>query len=63
MFGMGEILIIALIILVLLGAKRLPQVGNALGKSVKMFRRGLEDGESKTRDVEEVKKPEKDPSP
>jgi sec-independent protein translocase protein TatA len=40
MFGLGvpEILIIALIILLIFGAKRLPQIGEGLGKTVKEIR-------------------------
>jgi sec-independent protein translocase protein TatA len=37
--GIGELIVIFLIILVLFGAKRLPEIGNALGKAIKEFRK------------------------
>ena len=37
--GMPEIIIIFLIILLLFGAKKLPEIGNALGKAIKEFRK------------------------
>jgi sec-independent protein translocase protein TatA len=41
MFGLGlpEILIILLIFLLLFGAKRLPQIGEGLGKTIKELRK------------------------
>ncbi|MEM9190347.1 MAG: twin-arginine translocase TatA/TatE family subunit [Myxococcota bacterium] len=39
--GMGELLIILVIVLLIFGASRLPQIGEALGKSVKGLKRGL----------------------
>ncbi len=43
--GMGEILLLLALALVLFGAKRLPEVGRAVGSAVKEFKRGLETGE------------------
>lgn len=44
MFGLGatELLIILAIILVIFGAGRLPEIGSALGKGIKNFRRATE---------------------
>ncbi len=42
--GMGEILLLIVLALVLFGAKRLPEVGRAVGSAVKEFKRGLETG-------------------
>ena len=39
--GMGELLIILAIVLVLFGATKLPAVGDALGRTIKNFRRGV----------------------
>jgi len=41
MFGLGlpEIVIILVIFLLLFGAKRLPQIGEGLGKTIKEFRK------------------------
>ena len=37
--GMGELLIILVIVIVVFGAGKLPQVGDALGRSIKNFKR------------------------
>lgn len=37
--GMGELLIILLIVLLIFGAGKLPQIGDALGKSIRNFKR------------------------
>jgi sec-independent protein translocase protein TatA len=43
-FGLGpmEIGLIAIVVLVLFGPKRLPQLGKSLGKTVKAIREGVE---------------------
>lgn len=38
-FGMGELIVILLIILLLFGASRLPEIAKALGKSIKEFKK------------------------
>jgi sec-independent protein translocase protein TatA len=43
--GGQELLIIALLIFLLFGATRLPQLAKALGQSKKAFREGIEEGE------------------
>jgi sec-independent protein translocase protein TatA len=43
--GGQEVLIIALLIFLLFGATRLPQLAKALGQSKKAFREGIEEGE------------------
>lgn len=40
-FGMGELLLILLIVLVVFGAGRLPQIGEGIGKAIKNLKRGL----------------------
>ncbi len=54
MFGLGmqELLIILVIILVLFGASRLPELARSLGSSVKEFKKG-------TQEEPEVSKSEK----
>ncbi|NOX89946.1 MAG: twin-arginine translocase TatA/TatE family subunit [Calditrichaeota bacterium] len=44
-FGLPEILIIAFIVVLLFGAKRLPLLAKGLGSSLKSFKKGLQDGE------------------
>jgi sec-independent protein translocase protein TatA len=57
MFGLGiqEILVIALIILLLFGGKKIPELMKGLGKGVKSFKEGM----NEVTDLkEEVKKEE-----
>ncbi len=39
--GMGELIIVLVILLLLFGASRLPQLGGSLGKGIKEFRKGV----------------------
>ena len=49
--GMGEMLLIFLVVLLLFGAKRLPEIGSSLGKGIREFK-------SSVREIEgELKKP------
>jgi sec-independent protein translocase protein TatA len=45
MFGLGmpELIIILVIVLVIFGANRLPQLGEGLGKAIKGFKKGISD--------------------
>ena len=43
--GPTELIIIVLVIFLLFGATRLPQLAKALGQSKKAFREGIEEGE------------------
>ena len=40
--GMGELLIVLMIVLLIFGASRLPQIGEGLGKAVRGLKRGLQ---------------------
>jgi sec-independent protein translocase protein TatA len=40
-FGIWELLLVLLIILLVFGAARLPQIGEALGKAIRSFRKGF----------------------
>jgi len=53
MFGTTEIIVILFVVLLIFGGKRLPQLGGALGESIKNFKKSLK-GENKVRDVEEI---------
>jgi sec-independent protein translocase protein TatA len=48
MFGLGtsELVIILVIVLLLFGAKRLPELGRGLGKGMRSFRDGLRANET-----------------
>ncbi|HMN48228.1 MAG TPA: twin-arginine translocase TatA/TatE family subunit [Ignavibacteriaceae bacterium] len=52
--GAGEIMIIVLVILLLFGAKKIPELAQGLGKGMKEFKKALKDVE------EEVKKTDDD---
>ena len=58
-FGTGELVVILLIVLLLFGASRLPQIAKALGRSIKEFKKAgkeiKDDIEGATKD--EDKKP------
>lgn len=57
MFGLGlpELVVILVIIVVLFGASRLPQIGEGLGKGIKNFRKAMKEGEAEE-DKKEVEK-------
>jgi sec-independent protein translocase protein TatA len=40
--GMGELLIILLIVMVIFGASKLPQIGHGLGSAIKNFKRAAQ---------------------
>jgi sec-independent protein translocase protein TatA len=42
-FGMGEMVFIFLIVLLLFGAKRLPEIGSSLGKGIREFKSSMSD--------------------
>jgi sec-independent protein translocase protein TatA len=42
-FGMTEILIVAFIIILLFGAKKLPELAKGIGSSIKHFKKGMDE--------------------
>jgi sec-independent protein translocase protein TatA len=42
-FGMGEMILIFLVVLLLFGAKRLPEIGSALGKGIREFKGSIKE--------------------
>jgi len=53
--GMQEVLVIALIVLLLFGGKKIPELMNGLGKGVKSFKDGMKEiaDEDKDRKTDE----------
>ncbi len=51
--GMWEVIIIALVVLLLFGGKKIPELMKGLGKGVKSFKEGMKDVEN---DVKDIKK-------
>jgi sec-independent protein translocase protein TatA len=43
--GPGELLVILAVVLLLFGAKRLPEMARSLGRSSREFKKGLRDGQ------------------
>lgn len=56
-FGMGELVVILLIVLLLFGASRLPQIARALGRSINEFKKGAKDVK---KEIDEATKDEED---
>ncbi|MBW2557235.1 MAG: twin-arginine translocase TatA/TatE family subunit [Deltaproteobacteria bacterium] len=57
MFGIGmpELLIILVIILIIFGAGKLPEIGGAIGKGIKNFKKSFQDNDG-VEDTEDPKK-------
>ena len=58
-FGMPEMIIILIIVLVVFGAGKLPEISSAMGKSIRNFKKaaeGKEDIEIKAKGEDEGKK-------
>jgi sec-independent protein translocase protein TatA len=58
---MGELVVILLIVLVIFGANKLPQIGDALGRSIKNFKKASNvDGDDDAKDKDKDKDPKKE---
>lgn len=59
MFGIGmpELIVILVILLVVFGASRLPEIGSGMGKGIRNFKKSLSDAE---KEINEAAKPAED---
>ena len=56
-FGMWEIVLIVLVILLLFGGKKIPELMKGLGKGVKSFKEGMSEVEKEIKDIDDEVKP------
>ena len=55
--GIGEMILIFLVVLLLFGAKRLPEIGTSLGKGIREFKSSVREIESSVRKEGELQPP------
>ena len=57
MFGLGttELIIILVLVMIIFGAGKLPQVGGALGKGLRNFKDGVKEGDEEKSEEEPEK--------
>ncbi len=55
-FGTAEIILIVLIILILFGAKKIPDLAQGIGKGIREFKKAAKDIEEDATDSKEEKK-------
>ncbi len=56
--GLGELLILLIVVLVLFGPGKLPELGKSLGRAVGEFRKGIKEGFDETKsDSDKPSKP------
>jgi sec-independent protein translocase protein TatA len=46
MFGTQDIILIAVIVVVLFGATRLPQIGSGIGQAIRNFKKGIAEADA-----------------
>ncbi len=49
-FGWLEIVLVVLVVLLLFGGRKIPELMRGLGRGVKEFKQGVQEGESETKD-------------
>lgn len=60
--GLPELLIVLVVVIIVFGVGRLPEIGGALGKGIKEFRRSQKDLDEETRSRAESKAEKKNES-
>ncbi|MBN1892939.1 twin-arginine translocase TatA/TatE family subunit [bacterium] len=56
--GHGEWIIIILIVLILFGGKKIPELARGLGKGIKEFKEGMKPEQEKPKELDDKKKDE-----
>jgi sec-independent protein translocase protein TatA len=56
--GVGEMILIFLVVLLLFGAKRLPEIGSALGKGIREFKGSVREIENEIRNPPQQSRPQ-----
>ena len=56
-FGLWEVLIIAFVVLLIFGGKKIPELMKGLGKGVKSFKDGMSEVEKEIKDIDDEAKP------
>ena len=54
--GIPELLVILVIVLIIFGAGKLPEIGSALGKGIKNFKKSFREDEGSDRQSEHIEK-------
>lgn len=57
--GGPELIVILVIVILLFGAKKLPELGSSVGKSIKNFKKGIGDGAANPPDETPAEEPSK----
>lgn len=54
-FGTGELIIIFVVIVLLFGAKRIPELARSMGKGISMFKQGMNEAADQIKDIPDSK--------
>ncbi len=60
-FGPGEMIFVFVVVLLLFGAKRLPEIGSSLGKGIREFKSSVREIQSSVRTDADVKSTPREP--
>jgi sec-independent protein translocase protein TatA len=58
--GIGEGLILLVVVLLLFGGKKLPELGSSMGKALTNFKKGMNDANNEASDPEKIEQNQDD---